>query len=78
MAESIDKGHIVGHRIAGNAAPPNTMAALEKAVEMDLDWVEFDVLLTADKQLVVAHEKDLSTLLGEEMVIADHTFDDLQ
>ena len=78
MAESIDKSHIVGHRIAGNAAPPNTMAALEKAVEMDLDWVEFDVLLTADKQLVVAHEKDLSTLLGEDMVIADHTFDELQ
>ena len=78
MAESIDKGHIVGHRIAGNAAPPNTMAALEKAVEMDLDWVEFDVLLTADKQLVVAHEKDLSTLLGEEVVIADRTFEDLQ
>ncbi len=69
--------HIVGHRGAGNAAPPNTMAALEKAVELGLEWVEFDVHLTEDKQLVVAHEGDLSKLMGSDVKVGENTYETL-
>lgn len=69
--------HIVGHRGAGNAAPPNTMAALEKAAELGLEWVEFDVHLTEDKQLVVAHEGDLSKLMGSDVKVGENTYETL-
>ncbi len=78
MVDSIDKKYIVGHRGAGNNAPPNTIAALEKAVEMELEWVEFDVYVTSDNRLVVAHEGDLSKLLGSDIKVSENSFDVLK
>ena len=78
MVDNIDKKHIVGHRGAGNTAPPNTIAALEKAVEMELEWVEFDVYVTSDDRLVVAHEGDLSKLLGSDIKVSENSFEVLK
>lgn len=46
----------IGHRGASAAAPPNTMAAFHKAVEMGADGVELDVHLSADSTPVVIHD----------------------
>lgn len=47
---------IIGHRGAGKLAPENTIASLKKAVELELQAVEFDVQLTKDKKFVLAHD----------------------
>lgn len=47
---------IIAHRGANLLAPENTLAALYKAAEMGAKWVEFDVMLTADRQAVVMHD----------------------
>lgn len=47
---------IIAHRGASAAAPPNTLAAFEKAVELGADGVEFDVHLSADRVPVVIHD----------------------
>lgn len=39
----IEAKHIVGHRGAGNCAPPNTLEAFQHAKDIGLEWVEFDV-----------------------------------
>ncbi len=78
VVDNIDKKHIVGHRGAGNNAPPNTIAALEKAVEMELEWVEFDVYVTSDNRLVVAHEGDLSKLIGSDIKVSENSFEVLK
>jgi glycerophosphoryl diester phosphodiesterase len=49
----------VGHKGAAALAPENTLAALEQALEHDVDIVEFDVLDLADGSLVLAHSDDL-------------------
>jgi glycerophosphoryl diester phosphodiesterase len=46
----------VGHRGASALAPENTIEALELAVELGCDMLEFDVLTRRDGKLVLAHE----------------------
>jgi len=49
----------VGHRGASALAPENTLQALELAVELGCDMLEFDVLDLVDGTLVLAHSNDL-------------------
>jgi len=48
---------IIAHRGASGHAPENTMAAFRLAVAQDVDGVEFDVHLTADRVPVVIHDR---------------------
>ena len=49
----------VGHRGASTLAPENTLQALELAVELGCDMLEFDVLDLVDGTLVLAHSNNL-------------------
>lgn len=55
---------IVGHRGAGHAAPENTLAALEKAMELGADAAEIDVQLSQDGKLVLLHDKSFLRTTG--------------
>ncbi|PKN62095.1 MAG: glycerophosphodiester phosphodiesterase [Deltaproteobacteria bacterium HGW-Deltaproteobacteria-15] len=46
---------VIGHRGAAGLAPENTLAGFRKALELGVDGIEFDVLLTADGEIVVHH-----------------------
>ena len=50
----------VGHRGASALAPENTLEALELAVELGCDMLEFDVLALVDGTVVLAHERRLA------------------
>jgi glycerophosphoryl diester phosphodiesterase len=47
---------IIAHRGASFYEPENTLRSLRKAIEMDADYVEVDVRLSADDKLVVIHD----------------------
>ena len=49
----------IGHRGAAALAPENTVAAFGRAIELGVDFVEFDVLDLADGTLVLAHSDEL-------------------
>jgi glycerophosphoryl diester phosphodiesterase len=49
----------IGHRGGSALAPENTLAAFSQAVELGVDFVEFDILDLADGTLVLAHSNDL-------------------
>ena len=49
----------IGHRGAAALAPENTLAAFRRALELGVDFVEFDVLDLVDGTLVLAHSDDL-------------------
>lgn len=51
---------VTGHRGAKGHAPENTLAGLRKAVELGARWVEFDVKLTADNELVLFHDDKMN------------------
>ncbi|MEE2992791.1 MAG: glycerophosphodiester phosphodiesterase family protein [Gemmatimonadota bacterium] len=56
---NIRKPAIIGHRGAGHLAPENTMAAINMAVESNLDAVELDIQASADHALVIFHDERL-------------------
>jgi glycerophosphoryl diester phosphodiesterase len=65
-AETTSRAHfggilppVIGHRGAAGCAPENTLAGLRKANEIKCRWVEFDVRLTADGQLILLHDERL-------------------
>lgn len=47
---------VVGHRGAAGLAPPNTLAAIRRALAVGVDGVELDVRRTADGALVLFHD----------------------
>jgi glycerophosphoryl diester phosphodiesterase len=49
----------IGHRGAAALEPENTLRSFERAVELGVDFVEFDVLDLAGGTLVLAHSDDL-------------------
>jgi glycerophosphoryl diester phosphodiesterase len=51
---------VIGHKGAAALAPENTLRSLERAIELGVDFVEFDVLDLADGTLVLAHSDDLA------------------
>lgn len=48
--------NIVAHRGFSSSYPENTPVAFEKAIELGVECVEFDVYLTRDGHLVVIHD----------------------
>lgn len=53
-----------GHRGARGLMPENTIPAMLKGVELGVRTVEFDVVVTADDQLLVSHEPWFSHLFS--------------
>jgi len=50
----------IGHRGAWGYEPENTILSFKKAVELGADFVELDVHLTKDNQLIVIHDETLN------------------
>ena len=52
----IVKDKIIGHRGASMYAPENSASSLKLASKMDVEWIETDVQITIDNQLVIFHD----------------------
>lgn len=68
----------IAHRGASGSAPENTLAAINKALEIGADIVEIDVHLSSDNQLIVIHDNTLdrtTTLKGN---VKDHSLKELK
>lgn len=68
----------IAHRGASALAPENTLASFEKAIEMGFDYIELDVRLSKDKQLVVIHDANVLRTTDGEGLIEELTVKDLK
>lgn len=50
---------VIAHRGGPAYAPENTIAAFENAIAQQVDWLELDVQMTQDGELVVIHDETL-------------------
>lgn len=69
---------IYGHRGASEYAPENTLEAFQLAYDMGADGIEFDVQMTKDGYLVVAHDEEISRVSNGKGFIRDLTLKELR
>src|ERR1017187_147021 len=62
---------IVAHRGASFGSRSTTLAAFERAVAGGAEMVEFDVRLTADRELLVFHDSHVDGVPVSELALAD-------
>ena len=69
---------IFGHRGYSGRYPENTLLAFEKALEVGVDGIEFDVHLTKDGEIVIMHDENIRRTCDGEGLIKDMTFEELR
>lgn len=67
----------IAHRGSSMAAPENTLAAVEQAIVDGADYVEIDVRLTADDEIVLFHDRSLTRLTGDPRDLGELTREEL-
>lgn len=69
---------ITAHRGSSLSAPENTMAAFELAVENMADYIELDVQMTKDGELVIMHDSNAFRTTGVNREISDMTLEEVK
>jgi glycerophosphoryl diester phosphodiesterase len=73
-----DRPLIMGHRGNIGKAPENTIQALEAALEIGVDFLESDVRMTRDNELVLFHDDDMERTTGEPGSVRERTLEELR
>lgn len=69
---------VTAHRAGAFLAPENSLAALERAIDADSDYVEIDVQSTKDGEVIVTHDADLKRLTGDPRRVDEVRYSDIQ
>lgn len=69
---------VIGHRGASQYAPENTLSAFKKAKSLGVKWIEFDVQMTSDHELVIFHDYEISRTTNGKGKIQDYTLNQLK
>lgn len=69
---------VIAHRGAHREAPENTLASLEKAIEIGCDYVELDVRRTKDGALVIMHDSSVNRMTNGKGKIAELTLAEIR
>ncbi len=78
VVTSMKPSMVIGHRGAAGYAPENTIASFEKAIELGVQMIEFDVRLCKTGQLVVIHDETVDRTTNGEGLVSDMTIDELK
>lgn len=75
---SLDCPAVIAHRGASAYAPENTLAAFQKAKDMNADYYELDVQLTRDGALAVFHDRDVSRFCIKHVSVVEMLMSDMR
>jgi glycerophosphoryl diester phosphodiesterase len=68
---------IFGHRGSAGTHPENTLESFRAAVAAGVHYLEFDIHMTRDGEVVVAHDEHLRRMCALDRVIAEMTYAEL-
>ncbi len=68
---------VAAHRGNMSVFPENTMDAFESAIAMGCSWIELDIQITTDKQLVVTHDANAMRVTDVDKVIVNCSYPEL-
>ncbi len=70
--------HLIGHRGLPSLAPENSLESFKLAAKAGLNWVEFDVQVTHDDQLVIMHDDTIDRTTNGTGLVYSLTLDELR
>ncbi|MBP5579909.1 MAG: glycerophosphoryl diester phosphodiesterase membrane domain-containing protein [Ruminococcus sp.] len=73
----ITRTHVTAHRGFSKKAPENTLPAFQSAMDYGADFIELDVQLTRDDQLVVIHDDKLDRTTDGKGLVKNYTYEEL-
>lgn len=68
---------VTAHRGNSGECPENTLQAFQSAIDAGADWIETDVYLTKDRQLVISHDRDTGHAGDKKLSITNSTYAEL-
>src|SRR5690625_2453533 len=68
----------IAHRGASGHAPEHTLVSYETSEEMTGDYLEIDLQMTKDNQLIAMHDAELSRTTDGDGLVKDHTIDEIK
>jgi len=69
---------VIAHRGFSGVAPENTLAAIQKAIDLGADMAEIDVLLSRDRRVVVIHDATVDRTTDGRGPVADLSLKELR
>ncbi len=66
---------IAAHRGGSGNAPENSLAAIQSAIDRQVEAVELDVMLTRDYTPILYHDKTFKRLLGINLLVSELTYE---
>ncbi len=73
-----ERPRVIAHRGWSGVAPENTPAAFRRALELDIDMIELDVLVSRDGELVVIHDATVDRTTDGTGAVADLSLAELR
>jgi len=77
-ASQVNIVQVVAHRGTAGYAPENTMASFERAIQMNADYLELDIQLSKDNELVVIHDSTVDRTTNGSGAVQDFTLAQLR
>ncbi len=68
---------VCAHRGASIECPENSLEAFQRAIDIGADWIETDVLPTADGKLVLCHNRTTGAYTSQDLDITQTAYTDL-
>lgn len=68
----------IAHRGASSFAPENTRAAFQKGVELEVDYLECDIHVSKDGELVIMHDEKIDRTTNGSGLISEYTLEELK
>ncbi|MCD6443902.1 hypothetical protein J7L70_02725 [Candidatus Bathyarchaeota archaeon] len=78
MKVKSSKMAVIGHRGAPSQAPENTMPSFLKAIDVGVDFIEFDVRSSRDGFLVVMHDDRVDRTTDSKGLVSRFTLEELK
>ncbi len=69
---------IIGHRGARGIEPENTMRSFQKAVELQVDYIECDVHMTKDGRIVLMHDHTVDRTTNGSGAVNSFSFNEIR
>lgn len=69
---------VIGHRGANSLAPENTLKSFQKAIELQADYIEFDVHESKDGEIVIIHDANTLRTTGKLGLVHNMTLKELR